>query len=257
MPADNSIYDTQASGWWDENNFLHILKTGLNPVRFEYFQTILNHQGLKLPELNVLDIGCGGGILSEEFARMGCAVRGIDISASSVSIALKHARNDRLKIEYQVGSALALPFSTASFDVVVCCDVLEHLPDLTAAIAEAARVLKPGGTFLFDTINRTLRSYFETILIAQELPLTRFFAPGSHDWHQFIPPHQLEDCFKLHQLALGEFRGLQSGISPLVTALQIFRLKLGQINFAEFGKRLSFHIGDSLDSSYIGYALKP
>lgn len=256
MPADNSIYNVHSSGWWDENNFLNILKTGLNPVRFEYFHTIFNLHGLKPASLKVLDIGCGGGILSEEFARLGCRVDGIDISEASITTAKEHARLGKLKIEYQVGSALALPFSSASFDVVICCDVLEHLPDFGRAITEVTRVLKPGGLYLLDTINRTFRSYLETILVAQELPLTRFFARGSHDWRQFITPDELNACLTFHQLALGEFRGLQPGISLIETGMEIFRLKLGQINFAEFGRRLKFRLGNNLSGSYIGYAIK-
>jgi 2-polyprenyl-6-hydroxyphenyl methylase/3-demethylubiquinone-9 3-methyltransferase len=80
LPADNSLYNTYANDWWDENCFLHLLKTGLNPARFGYFQNILNARGLEPTSLRVLDVGCGGGILSEEFARAGCAISGVDQS---------------------------------------------------------------------------------------------------------------------------------------------------------------------------------
>ncbi len=256
MPVDNSIYDTHASAWWAQDNFLHMLKTGLNPARFEYFRHILALHALHPASLKVLDIGAGGGFLSEEFARLGCSVNGLDLSFASVKTASQHARSAQLSPNYLAGSAAALPFSESSFDLVLCCDVLEHLTDLQIAIAEAARVLKSGGLYLFDTINRSPRSYLETILIAQQLPLTRFFTPGTHAWRQFITPSELSASLNKHQLKLLELRGLQPGISPLQTALQIFRLKLGQINYAEFGRRLKFQTGPSLHNSYIGYALK-
>jgi len=91
LPADNSLYDTYAKDWWNENSFLHLLKTGLNPARFGYFQNIFNARGLEPASLRVLDVGCGGGILSEEFARAGCTVSGIDQSAASIATARGHA----------------------------------------------------------------------------------------------------------------------------------------------------------------------
>lgn len=254
MPADNSLYDTFADSWWDENNFLHTLKTGLNPARFAYFVDAINKQGFTPSNIHLLDVGCGGGILSEEFSRLGCIVCGLDVSAASITTARNHALHEKLAIEYRVGTAEALPYDAGSFDVVVCCDMLEHVTNIEEVIIESARVLKPGGLFLFDTINRTLRSYLETILVGQELPFTRFFAPGTHDWNQFIRPHELNAQLRKHALQMVDIRGLRPGITPFATALEIFRLKFGQINFAEFGRRLNFRHGGSLDGSYIGYA---
>jgi 2-polyprenyl-6-hydroxyphenyl methylase/3-demethylubiquinone-9 3-methyltransferase len=256
MPADNSLYNTYAANWWDENNFLHMLKTGVNPARFGYFREILDSRAAKPASLNVLDVGCGGGFLSEEFARLGCTVTGIDLSAASIATAMKHAQSGNLQVDYRVGSASALPFPDASFDIVVCCDVLEHLPSLDPAIAEAARVLKPGGLYLFDTINRTIKSYIETILVAQELPLTNFFAPGSHDWRQFISPDELAACLKNHHLSLCQVSGLQPGVTPSETVREIRQMKRGEINFAELGRRLKFQTGGSQHGLYVGYALK-
>jgi len=206
--------------------------------------------------MNLLDVGCGGGILTEEFTRLGCITDGVDLSQLSVKIACSHARQNKLNIRYQVGSAESLPFPNSQFDVVLCCDVLEHLTNPEAAIAEAARVLKPGGFYLFDTINRTPQSYLETILVAQELPLTRFFPSGTHDWRQFIPPDQLTAILQNQNLVLKEFRGLMPGITIFEIAFHLFQLKLGCINFAEFGRRLQFKIGRNLSVSYIGYAQK-
>jgi len=252
--ADNSIYDTHAADWWNEDSFLHTLKTGINPARFGYFRSILDQLGINLASLRVLDVGCGGGILSEEFARLGCNVTGVDISSASVNTASRHAQQENLKIVYLAASGESLPLQQASFDVVVCCDVLEHVEDLNQVLAEAARVLKPGGIYLFDTINRSLQSYIETILVAQEIPFTRFFAPGTHAWRQFIRPVELTIALGRNNLQLQQLAGLQPGISPLATLREILRLKLGKINHATFGHRLKFQRAGSLNGSYMGYA---
>lgn len=127
---------------------------------------------------------------------------------------------------------------------------------MESAIEEASRVLKPAGMYLFDTINRTIPSYFENIFIAQELPLTRFFPPGTHAWRQFIPPLQLTAVLKAHKLNICKLTGIQPGISTFQTAMEILRLKTHQITFAEFGHRLKFQQNESLRGSYMGFATK-
>jgi 2-polyprenyl-6-hydroxyphenyl methylase/3-demethylubiquinone-9 3-methyltransferase len=256
MPADNSLYNTFANGWWDENHFLHMLKTGINLARVSYFREVFARRNTQPGSLKVLDIGCGGGILSEEFALMGCDVSGVDISLASIRTAAEHASSGHLDIHYYVGSAQALPIRSESFDVVVCCDVLEHLRELETALSEASRALKTGGLYFFDTINRTRQSFIENIVIAQQFPLTRFFAPGTHDWNQFIQPEELATCLKNHGIELQEITGLQPGIPPADTARELFRLKLKWINFTELGQRLKFRYGGSTESSYAGFGIK-
>jgi 2-polyprenyl-6-hydroxyphenyl methylase/3-demethylubiquinone-9 3-methyltransferase len=169
MSIDNEIYSLQASGWWDEDHFLHLLKTGMNPARFGYFHEALTRQLRLQPEtLSVLDVGCGGGILSEEFAKIGCRVTGLDPSAPSLETARKHAAMQGLVIEYHQAYGESIPFDANSFDVVICCDVLEHVDDLEKTIHEVARVLKPGGMFCYDTINRTEDSRKANIFAAQD-----------------------------------------------------------------------------------------
>ena len=256
MPADNSLYDSHANEWWDETSFLHLLKTGLNPARFGYFLTIFKRLELEPASLCVLDVGCGGGILSEEFARLGCQVSGIDQSKGSIASAQTHAQQEMLEIAYRVGAAESLPFEYASFDVVVCCDVLEHVTALEKVVAEAARVLKPGGLYLFDTINRTFQSYIETIFFSQVLPFTRIFAPGTHAWRQFIRPDEMKKHLKEYGMVLRELTGLQPGIPSRAVSAEISRLKRGEINYAEFGRRLKFQTGGGISGNYIGYAVR-
>src|SRR5690242_4673237 len=150
MPVDNTIYDNPNDIWWDERGILSPLRTMMNPGRFGYFRKILTETlGIDPHGKTALDVGCGGGLLAEEFARLGFAVTGIDPAEPSLGTARAHAAASGLEIEYQVGRGEHLPFADTSFDVVYCCDVLEHVDDLDRVIAEIARVLKGGGVFMY------------------------------------------------------------------------------------------------------------
>jgi len=145
MPVDNEIYNRLSSTWWDEQGFLNILRTAANPGRFGYFREVLLKQvGVDPAGKKALDVGCGGGLLAEEFARLGCQVTGIDPSEPSLATARAHARQSGLDIEYRVGVGEALPFADEAFDLVYCCDVLEHVNDLAQVLAEISRVLRGG-----------------------------------------------------------------------------------------------------------------
>ena len=125
---------------------MHLLKTGINPARFGYFRDILTRRLALDPQtLTTLDVGCGGGILSEEFARLGCRVTGIDPSLASLETARRHAESQSLTIHYQPGTGENIPFEDSSFDLVICCDVLEHVVDLEKTIREVARFSKQVG----------------------------------------------------------------------------------------------------------------
>src|SRR6202022_1432711 len=153
---DNAIYDQAGDIWWDEGSPLSCLHTSLNPARFPYFRDVLAHlfEGRTSGRLG-LDVGCGGGLLAEEIARLGCRVTGVDPSANSLATARAHASASGLGIDYRQGTGEALPFQARPLDIVFCCDVLEHVSSVPAVVREIGRVLKPGGVFLYDTINRT------------------------------------------------------------------------------------------------------
>ena len=189
--VDNEIYEIYGDTWWnDDAEFgLSSLRYCVNPVRYGYFKRIL--QRLRIPGKTVLDVGCGGGFLAEEFARDGFQVTGIDPSAKSVAAARKHAAENRLDIRYDVGRGEAMQFPDGSFDLVACCDVLEHVDDLEKVIREVSRLLKPGGVFFYDTVNRTWLSKIALIKIWQDWPLTRCCRVNSHVWEKFIKPAEL------------------------------------------------------------------
>ena len=257
MSIDNEIYSLQASGWWDENHFLYLLKTGMNPPRFGYFHEALTCQlGLQPQNLSVRDVGCGGGILSEEFAKIGCRVTGIDPSVPSLDTARKHAAMQGLAIEYRQANGENIPFDADSFDIVVCCDVLEHVDDLEKTIREVARVLKPGGMFCYDTINRTEESRKANIFAAQDFALTSFFPPNTHVWDKFITPEELLSLYQKVGFENRDMTGLNSSLPDLQVAGLLIRRKLGLLTFAELGRRLKFQTGGGLQASYLGWAVR-
>jgi 2-polyprenyl-6-hydroxyphenyl methylase / 3-demethylubiquinone-9 3-methyltransferase len=229
----------------------------VNPGRVPYFRRVL----LATLELNpravrVLEVGCGGGLLAEEIAGLGFPVTGIDPSEPALTVARAHAARSGLTIDYQLGVGEAIPFPDASFPVVLCCDVLEHVANLEPVIAEIARVLAPGGVFLYDTINRTVLSKLIVIKVTQEWRATRFVPANLHDWDQFIKPTELSAALHRHGLENLETIGLRPALRPL-RILQAARLfHKGAISFGDVGRRLAFRPTRLLGCSYMGYARK-
>jgi len=257
MPVDNEIYNRLSSTWWDEQGFLNILRTAANPGRFGYFREVLLKQvGVDPAGKKALDVGCGGGLLAEEFARLGCQVTGIDPSEPSLATARAHARQSGLDIEYRVGVGEALPFADEAFDLVYCCDVLEHVNDLAQVLAEISRVLRGGGLFLYDTINQTLQSKLIAIKLLQEWKFTSVMPPKTHDWTMFIKPQRLQELMRQQGLASQEIVGLKPAASPMAIIGSLRQHKRGELSFAELGSRL--HVQQSKDTSvsYMGYAIK-
>jgi 2-polyprenyl-6-hydroxyphenyl methylase / 3-demethylubiquinone-9 3-methyltransferase len=256
MPVDNALYDRMADSWWDEGGFLHAL-TALNPARFGYMRRVLTEELRLTPAtLHVLDVGCGGGLLAEEFARLGCTVTGVDPSEQSLAAARMHAASQRLRITYRAAHGEALPFANATFDVAYCCDVLEHVKDLGQVIAETARVLKPGGIYLYDTINRTAQSRLIVIKLLQEWRWTSVMAPRLHDWNMFIKPDELRRLLEQQGLIPGGLTGLKPRVNPFRVIRALRQRKRGLISYAEATRQMS--PGESPDTSvaYMGYARK-
>jgi 2-polyprenyl-6-hydroxyphenyl methylase/3-demethylubiquinone-9 3-methyltransferase len=257
LPVDNALYNQPGDIWWDEAQPLSLLRGALNPARFGYFRYILTER-LKLDPrgLRALDVGCGGGLLAEEFARLGTSVTGIDPSAPSIATARAHASQSGLAIAYQVGMGEQLPFDDASFDLVYCCDVLEHVGDLDRVIAETARVLAPGGVYCFDTINRTLFSKLTTIKLFQEWRATAFLPPHLHAWEQYVKPGELKRLLARHGLAPQEITGMTPEANPFRLLLLLRRYKRGRLSFQQLSAAARFKAGGHTLASYLGYALK-
>lgn len=258
MPVGNEIYNRLSSTWWNEQQGgFTILRTEVNPARFGYFREVLLKQvGVDPVGKKALDVGCGGGLLAEEFARLGCQVTGIDPSEPSLATARAHARQAGLDIEYRVGVGEALSCADETFDLAYCCDVLEHVNDLAQVLSEISRVLRRRGLFFYDTINQTLQSKLIVIKLLQEWKATGIMPPRLHDWDMFIKPQRLQELMRQQELVSQDLVGLKPAASLLAIIGSLRQCKRGELSFEELGSR--FHIQQSKDISvmYMGYAIK-
>jgi 2-polyprenyl-6-hydroxyphenyl methylase / 3-demethylubiquinone-9 3-methyltransferase len=257
MAIDNEVYDRAGQTWWDDDNPLIMLHGGVTRGRFEYFRDLLTGPlGRDPTGLRALDIGCGGGFLAEEFARLGCRVVGVDPSEISIETARRHAAGAGLDVTYLVGAGEQLPVEDSSFDIAYCCDVLEHVSDLDSVIAETARALKPRGVYFFDTVNRTVVSKVVGIKLLQEWRLTRIFDFALHDWNMFITPTELVKVMGRHGLQKGAIVGL--GPRTKLTSLLVgyLNLKRGRLSYGQMSRILQLGPTKSTSMSYMGYATK-
>lgn len=180
---------------------------------------------------DVLDLGSAGGFMSEALHDRGASVTGIDPARQAIRAAERHALQTGRHIKYDVGVGENLPYDDESYDTVVCVDVLEHVTDLSEVIKEVHRVLRPGGTFLFDTINRNVLARFATITMAENL--LGLLPKGTHDPSMFIKPVEL----KQHLLAQSLVPGPMTGLGPAWINLR------GQIRFAQLPTTAIIYMG--------------
>ena len=205
MKNDLRIYDDHAGDWWDGSvRWLRTLHN-LVPARMRYF----DHFVEDWRDRSVLDAGCGGGFMAEALAGRGARVSGIDPAADAITAARSHALGEDLDIDYRVGTLEALSFDAGSFDDVVCVDVLEHVEHVPRAIDEIARVLKPGGMFFFDTINRNAVAAFLAVTCAERL--IGLLPRGTHDPAKFIRPSEMKS--ELHGRGFNDVRFV--GLGPV------------------------------------------
>lgn len=198
---DLTIYNTVADRWWsDDVRWVRTLKN-MVPARLRYFDNFIDWQGAR-----ILDLGCAGGFMAEAMMSRGAQVTGIDPAADAIEAAVAHAKLGGLAITYDVGSGEALPYDDEAFDAVVCVDVLEHVADLRHVLVEVSRVLRPGGVFLFDTINRNFLARFVTVTLAEGL--LRLLPRGTHDPEMFITPGSLRVKLSDAGFVAGPFAGL-------------------------------------------------
>lgn len=255
VPVDNALYDRLADTWWDEEGWLNLLRTSMNPARFSYLRDAVEAHGLAPHGATALDVGCGGGLLAEEVARLGFGVTGVDPSGPSLRTAREHARAGGLEIEYVEGRGEALPVGDATFDLVYCCDVLEHVDDVPRVLGEIRRALRPGGLFVYDTINRTPLSKLFVIKLFQEWDFTRVVEPGLHDHAMFIKPRELERDLRAAGLDPRGSEGLSGAANPLVFLRMMRARRRGDVSMREFAARTRMKRSRDRTISYVGHAV--
>ncbi len=182
-------FDALASRWWDPESDFRPLHE-INPLRLDYIR-----QRVQLAGANALDIGCGGGILTESLAAAGAAVTGIDMADRPLGVARLHMLESGLDINYRQITAEALAAESADkqpgqFDIVTCLEMLEHVPSPSTVIAAASDLVRPGGDVFFSTINRTAKAFVFAIVGAEYV--LRMLPAGTHEYEKFIRPSELE-----------------------------------------------------------------
>jgi 2-polyprenyl-6-hydroxyphenyl methylase/3-demethylubiquinone-9 3-methyltransferase len=252
----NDIYNQEGDRWWKPDFSLNLIKTLFNPFRVGYANKIFDLLKINSEEKCALEVGCGGGLLSEEIAKLGFITTGIDPSEQSLSIAIKHAKENKLDVQYLKETGENLSFPDNSFDVVFCCDVLEHVRDLPKVISEISRVLKPGGVFLYDTFNRTFLSKLIGIKVLQEWKPWAIMPSHLHEWGMFIKPEEIKLLLLKNHLTWQEHRGIMPDISVLKIWRYLRRRVRGKLTYEEFGKKFQMVESNFINVMYMGYAIK-
>lgn len=259
MEINNEMYFQEDLQWWDEgdDSYNAFLRCAINPLRFAYFHRIMSEDSSEEGSpRTLLDVGCGGGFLSEEFAKIGCDVTGMDPSPVLLKAGREHAAKNSLTIKYIEGYGEEIPLNADSFDYVACCDVLEHVDDVDKVIGEISRVLKPGGLFFYDTVNRTLASYLLVIKIAQDWKFTAWEQPRTHVWSKFVKLDELIDMMRKHGLNNRATKGISAGSTLIHNFITVRRRALGKISRREMGMRLRLHESSNTSTFYMGYGEK-
>jgi len=203
-----------AEEWWNPNGKFKPLHN-FNPIRIRYIkENIIKDFKIKnankpLKGIKILDIGCGGGLLSEPMCRLGANVTGIDASKKNIEVAKFHAKKNKLKIDYKIASPEILN-AKVKFDVILNMEIVEHVENLNFFVKESSKLLKKNGIMFIATLNKTLKSYVFAIIGAEYI--LKWLPIGTHDWDKFVKPNELINISKKNNLSLNKLDGMKFNI---------------------------------------------
>ncbi len=226
MTSESQKFEQYGQEWWNPAGRLFSLHR-INPLRFGYFSSCAG----ELSGKRVLDIGCGGGILAEEFAKAGAKVTGIDLSPVAIEAAKRHAAETGLEIDYRVIAVEKLALDAQQFDIIICAEVLEHVDDIDRFLKDALSMLRSGGLLFFGTINKTLKARFLALFMAEDV--LGMVPRGTHSYERFIRPSLLKEILEKYGVDMMELKGMS--YDPL---------------------KLEFKISNDTSVNYLGYARK-
>ena len=216
-PTEIERFAALAERWWDRHGAFRALHA-LNPVRIAYVRDALVAEAPRdappagaaalkpLTGLRLLDVGCGGGLMAEPLCRLGADVVAVDAAEANVRAARHHAEEQGLAIDYRHATAEALAAAGERFDAVLALEIVEHVADLDAFAAACTDLVKPGGSFIVATLNRTLAAYALAIVAAERI--LGWLPAGSHDWSRFVRPAEMVRLLRRHGLAVADMRGM-------------------------------------------------
>ena len=207
-------FSKMAAEWWDpEGKFKPLHK--FNPIRIKYIRDNiinafkLNNKIKPLSGINILDVGCGGGLLSEPMSRMGANVTGIDASDKNIKVAKLHSKKNKLKINYLCSSPEKLKIKK-KFDVILNMEIIEHVEDIDFFLKSCSKLLKKNGLMFIATINKTMKSYVFAIVGAEYI--LRWLPIGTHEWEKFVKPEELKKILMRYDLSLNKLDGMNFNI---------------------------------------------
>ncbi len=225
-PAELAKFEAIAAEWWNPDGPLKTLHE-INPLRLSYIEERVTLKGAR-----ILDVGCGGGLLSEALAARDANVVGIDLVAASLEVARQHAEETDTRLEYrQIDAASLASEEPGQFDIVTCLELLEHVPEPEALVAACSLAVRPGGTVFFSTINRNLKSFLLAIVGAEHV--LRMVPRGTHDYLKLVRPAELAGWCRKADLDLVDITGLH--FNPLTR---------------------SYRLGGNSDVNYFGYTVR-
>ena len=211
-PREVERFEAIAGQWWDTNGkFRPLHRQG--PARLAFIRdSLLGHFGRErsplhcLQGLSILDVGCGGGLVSEPLARLGAGVTGIDPTEEAILVARRHAEAQGLSIDYRAATVEDMLAAGRRFDAVVCLEVVEHVPDVGAFLKTLAGLVRPGGAIVLSTLNRTFKAYALAIIAAEYV--LGWLPRGTHDWQRFVTPEELSSHLAASGFSAPHFSGL-------------------------------------------------
>ena len=216
-PAEVARFEKIAETWWDPNGSMKVLHK-FNPVRLGYIRDEACRRfgrdprsARSLEGLTILDVGCGGGVLSEPLARLGAKVTGLDPAPTNISVARLHAERAGVPVDFRNETVEAVVARGETFDMVLAMEVVEHVADVQAFVNACAQAVKPGGCLVMATLNRTLRSFASAIVGAEYI--LGWLPKGTHEWDRFVTPDELSDALRQAGFAVNDLVGV--GYNPL------------------------------------------